>query len=282
MSMWSLSPASEQALLGALHASGTLELVLEKPSIVAFYKLCIELAGDKLEAVITHGSSLNSITLQAGDPANAQHLGDYIEAIANGTAVSSSAPTPAAPHLLPCRVCGQEAIGYSYTAPGSDMTWLHGAGCRYTGCQKVENFTHEALAADAWNNNQSTGMPDHVEEPRDMVNHPPHYTGHPSGVECIDVAEELPFNLGNAFKYVFRYRAKNGRQDLEKARWYVLRQMASDPDTPDELGFCAGELVAKIAQHESYPVGRALVCIAHGGVDLPEALGHIEHLLKVA
>lgn len=34
----------------------------------------------------------------------------------------------------------------------------------------------------------------------DLVNHPPHYTNHPSGVECITVVEHMGFNLGNAIK----------------------------------------------------------------------------------
>ncbi len=38
----------------------------------------------------------------------------------------------------------------------------------------------------------------------DAVDHPPHYTAHPSGVECIDVAEHMNFNRGNALKYLWR------------------------------------------------------------------------------
>ncbi|WP_166905932.1 DUF3310 domain-containing protein [Mycobacterium sp. DL440] len=55
----------------------------------------------------------------------------------------------------------------------------------------------------------------------DFVNHPPHYR-HPSGIECIAFTRHLSFDAGNAFKYVWRADAKNGRQDLEKARWYLL------------------------------------------------------------
>ena len=32
----------------------------------------------------------------------------------------------------------------------------------------------------------------------DLVNHPPHYSAHPSGVEVIELTEHLPFCLGNA------------------------------------------------------------------------------------
>ena len=60
----------------------------------------------------------------------------------------------------------------------------------------------------------------------DMVNHPPHYTAHPSGVECIQITEHMGFNLGNAVKYIWRADEKgNSLQDLEKARWYVEREI---------------------------------------------------------
>lgn len=59
----------------------------------------------------------------------------------------------------------------------------------------------------------------------DLVNHPPHYSAHPSGVEVIELTEHLPFCLGNAVKYVLRHRHKgNPVQDLEKALWYLNRQ----------------------------------------------------------
>lgn len=32
----------------------------------------------------------------------------------------------------------------------------------------------------------------------DLINHPPHYTSHPSGVECIQITEHMRFNLGIA------------------------------------------------------------------------------------
>lgn len=58
-----------------------------------------------------------------------------------------------------------------------------------------------------------------------MVNHPPHYNSHPSGVECITVTEHFNFNIGNAIKYLWRSDHKNGLQDLKKARWYVDREI---------------------------------------------------------
>ena len=59
----------------------------------------------------------------------------------------------------------------------------------------------------------------------DPVNHPKHYTEHPSGVECIQITEHMNFCLGNAIKYIWRADLKGGVEDLEKARWYVNREI---------------------------------------------------------
>ena len=60
----------------------------------------------------------------------------------------------------------------------------------------------------------------------DMVNHPPHYTGHPSGVECITVTEHMGFCLGNAMKYIWRADLKHDAvEDLRKAVWYIEREI---------------------------------------------------------
>lgn len=62
----------------------------------------------------------------------------------------------------------------------------------------------------------------------DSVDNPAHYNK--GGVECIDAirgsmsAEAFRgFLKGNVMKYVFRYEAKNGLEDLRKARWYLER-----------------------------------------------------------
>jgi len=63
----------------------------------------------------------------------------------------------------------------------------------------------------------------------DMVNHPSHYTQHK--FECIDVIAEVTKDLkgieahciGNIFKYLWRFKQKNGVEDVEKAEWYVGR-----------------------------------------------------------
>jgi hypothetical protein len=64
----------------------------------------------------------------------------------------------------------------------------------------------------------------------DMVNHPPHYTQHPSGVECIEITRHYCFSIGNAIKYLWRAGLKKDAsledkqkeiEDLEKAVFYI-------------------------------------------------------------
>ena len=60
----------------------------------------------------------------------------------------------------------------------------------------------------------------------DPVNHPKHYTEHPSGIECIQITEHMGFNLGNALKYIWRADLKgNAVEDLQKAVWYINREI---------------------------------------------------------
>ena len=60
----------------------------------------------------------------------------------------------------------------------------------------------------------------------DPINHPEHYTSHPSGTECIEIAEHMNFCLGNALKYLWRAGLKGDAvEDLKKARWYIDREI---------------------------------------------------------
>lgn len=60
----------------------------------------------------------------------------------------------------------------------------------------------------------------------DPVNHPKHYTNHPSKIECIEITRHMGFNLGNAVKYIWRADLKNGLEDLKKAQWYIADEIA--------------------------------------------------------
>jgi hypothetical protein len=59
------------------------------------------------------------------------------------------------------------------------------------------------------------------------VNHPNHYNGHPSGIECIDIVEDFNFNFGNAIKYLCRCGLKENtskEEDIRKAKFYLDRE----------------------------------------------------------
>nr|DAY16225.1 MAG TPA: nucelotide kinase [Caudoviricetes sp.] len=63
----------------------------------------------------------------------------------------------------------------------------------------------------------------------EKVNHPSHYNA--GRIEVIDFIEDqnLNFNLGNAVKYISRAGKKDPkkfREDLEKAIWYLNRELA--------------------------------------------------------
>lgn len=64
----------------------------------------------------------------------------------------------------------------------------------------------------------------------DNVNHPSHYTSHPSGIECIEITRHYCFSIGNAIKYLWRAGLKKDAsledkekeiEDLKKAIWYI-------------------------------------------------------------
>lgn len=64
-----------------------------------------------------------------------------------------------------------------------------------------------------------------IENKLDMVNKPPHYNA--TEIECIEAiaaatGDGFEYYLqGNIIKYLWRYRYKNGTEDLNKAKWYL-------------------------------------------------------------
>lgn len=96
-----------------------------------------------------------------------------------------------------------------------DLTWIVG-GDDLEPCRLSSHYTVK----------EDGGIIQNV----DMVNHPPHYRGHPKGIECIDVIEDNPFvNLAQSQKYVWRV-SWGGKgddiEDLQKAVWYLNREIA--------------------------------------------------------
>lgn len=80
-----------------------------------------------------------------------------------------------------------------------------------------------------------------VEDKVDMVNHPPHYQIM-KGLEVIDIIEAVTDWMGlkgseayhytQMIGYLLRYKKKNGKQDLEKARFFLNRMI----DNYDKYG----------------------------------------------
>lgn len=59
---------------------------------------------------------------------------------------------------------------------------------------------------------------------------PPYYK---KGIQVTDfiLSNDLGWCEGNIIKYVIRYKAKNGLEDLEKAKWYLEKLIEELNDT---------------------------------------------------
>lgn len=66
-------------------------------------------------------------------------------------------------------------------------------------------------------------------EGKEAVEHPSHYNR--GNMECIDALPHIldgldgmgGFYIGNFIKYIWRWKGKNGLEDLNKAKWYISR-----------------------------------------------------------
>lgn len=101
----------------------------------------------------------------------------------------------------------------------------------------------------------------------DNVNHPSHYNN--GSVECIGAMEAATVNksgaeaicTSNVIKYLWRYEAKNGLEDVKKAQWYINRLIA-------ELERAAVTPEPEYRQHVEHvfeatftdPVSRCIIC----------------------
>jgi hypothetical protein len=100
--------------------------------------------------------------------------------------------------------------------------------CPHCGSDQAVSTPGEREAFYCWKE-KGKGCMKYFSKPADAdpVNRPAHYTAHPSGIECIQVTEHFGFNLGNAIKYIWRADLKaDAVQDLEKAKWYLERELA--------------------------------------------------------
>lgn len=88
------------------------------------------------------------------------------------------------------------------------------------------NSTHEQVIKNCVIDEFNTGVWNNIviPEEKEEVNHPDHYNWF--GIECIEVVEHFPFNLGNAIKYIWRAGRKDDIiVDLKKAIWCIQREI---------------------------------------------------------
>ena len=88
---------------------------------------------------------------------------------------------------------------------------------------------------------------------------PEHYKGR---IECIVIAEWLGFNLGSAFKYLYRFKNKNGTEGLNKAIWYLK----------NEIKFYIVNKKMSVVEFSPSEYTTAFNAINKIGLDLPERI----------
>ena len=100
----------------------------------------------------------------------------------------------------------------------------------------------------------------------DIINHPAHYTGVTAEIECIDIARHLNFQLGNAFKYVWRAGKKGGKgkeiEDLKKALWYLEDSIKNGYNNLDQCDDLSSGLASIVTRGDDSPRGDILRDIA--------------------
>lgn len=134
----------------------------------------------------------------------------------------------------------------------------------------------------------SNGEPLKAVPKNDVINHPSHYTQY-AGVEVIDVTEKLNFNRGNAVKYIARagHKSKDTEiQDLEKALWYVDRELSRFGHSPHKI-VIPYNVVIHFCSQMPWNRGVAVECLIGAGDrfqtvthDLEWAKKHIEYEIE--
>lgn len=122
-----------------------------------------------------------------------------------------------------------------------------------------------------------------ADQPYDPVERPKHYNVHPSGVECIELAELLRFCSGNSLKYLWRSGLKDeapSEQDYKKAEWYLKRAIESDDrwNQHGELLKRRGELVDQVVPHYPESIGTVIRYLV--AAECAQTAAHRQELLR--
>ena len=131
-----------------------------------------------------------------------------------------------------CEACGSDNIYIVVDEDTSDSLVMHNS--YLVVCRECDHLGKTLVPVEgSWDEAHLQAPVPHEE---DMVNEPPHYRKHPSGVECIDITEHMDFCLGNATKYIWRAGLKGGNEieDLKKAIYYLNRKIKQIEVTHNE------------------------------------------------
>lgn len=124
---------------------------------------------------------------------------------------------------------------------GHDGWWGGKYGyCWYVPYERLEKIEEPDIAEET-----KEGVNEEMKPDKEMINHPVHYTH--GKIECIDAIESATCDLtgveavctGNIIKYVWRWKFKNGVEDLEKASWYLnklIKEVKGDKNAYAEDG----------------------------------------------
>ncbi len=131
-----------------------------------------------------------------------------------------------------CRKCGKQAVAFW---PALDIGISKHPYCR--SCLDNAKTAYLVLLED-----EDLMAPIEQDE-LDMseIDHPEHNTNHPSSVECIELAEQMNFCLGNALMHLHKVDLKcDELENLNKALWYVEREIqriesSDEKPQPDKL-----------------------------------------------
>lgn len=130
--------------------------------------------------------------------------------------------------MIKCKKCGAVMWRAPIVLTSYPAKYQYNCPC----CDNIEYLyekddTNIIEGPQHWKKIQEEEIKPIMEKEKDMVNHPAHYTA--GGIECIDALAAATAGLegieavctANAIKYLWRWKLKNGSEDLKKAQWYI-------------------------------------------------------------
>ena len=135
-----------------------------------------------------------------------------------------------------CVNCKHNKIGICYFG-----NVVGGRACKTTAMEywELSDDAKADVLHDAETEHDAETVPvvtEQAETEHDSVNHPSHYTA--GGIECIEALKAATTRLtgieavctANAIKYLWRWKEKNGAEDIRKAIWYCERLLKEIED----------------------------------------------------